>query len=421
MEHSTFRQPVPGADASRVATGYHNALDPEPQAFETILASPAGSLSITGADMARFMNAMLNDGGGLVEPGTLQQMFDTLAEPFPPLNSIGLGFWQTDRNGVPIRGHGGDTGNFHSDLSLLIDEDIGVFISTNSTGTGPVTALHLRQYLLNGFLDRYFPVNAAPQIPLATARDHGAALVGHYETSRRSVSNPLAALAMLGQLNVSMMENGDLIVPLFPNLGGGQTPWREVEPWIWQEVGGQNRMTVRLDDAGQVQVLAFEPVAQAMVFQPAPSWRSAGWTLPTLGLAMVIFVLSGLTWGVRAILRYAYGARFPLRGRLAIAHRLAPAGAVIMAFYVVAWFGILIAAASDITRLNMLAVWLGPLYAMSLVAALATTGLIGINAVVWRDGASWFARAWAAVLLLAAVAVVWIGWTVNFFSFTLHY
>ena len=61
MRNSTFRQPLPAQLRPMMATGYQQASG-EPVPFEIVGPAPAGSLSSTGADMARFMIAHLNGG-----------------------------------------------------------------------------------------------------------------------------------------------------------------------------------------------------------------------------------------------------------------------------------------------------------------------------------------------------------------------
>ena len=136
MNHSTFVQPVPEEMASAMSGGYRNIADGEPGDFEIIPASPAGALSSTGADMALFMNAHLHDGAGLMRPETAREMHETVDQQFPGVNSMLLGFYQENYAGQRIIAHGGDTTFFHSNLSLLMDQDVGVYISLNSGGAG---------------------------------------------------------------------------------------------------------------------------------------------------------------------------------------------------------------------------------------------------------------------------------------------
>ncbi|HEY5758170.1 MAG TPA: serine hydrolase domain-containing protein, partial [Steroidobacter sp.] len=56
MQHSTFRQPLPEKFQADMSKGYHQASAP-PLYFELVGPAPAGSISATGSDMARFMIA----------------------------------------------------------------------------------------------------------------------------------------------------------------------------------------------------------------------------------------------------------------------------------------------------------------------------------------------------------------------------
>ena len=64
MTHSTFRQPLPPALAPSMSNGYQLASE-ESKPFEVVVPFPAGSLSSTAGDMARFMLAHLLAGGQL--------------------------------------------------------------------------------------------------------------------------------------------------------------------------------------------------------------------------------------------------------------------------------------------------------------------------------------------------------------------
>jgi hypothetical protein len=132
MTHSTFVQPLPEGAPGIMSGGYKNGADGEAGFFEVIPAAPAGSLTTTSGDMALFMNAHLNNGAGLLRPETAQQMHETVDQQFSEVNSMLLGFYQENYAGQRIIAHGGDTTFFHSNLSLLMDQNVGVYISLNS-------------------------------------------------------------------------------------------------------------------------------------------------------------------------------------------------------------------------------------------------------------------------------------------------
>ena len=61
MTSTTFQQPLPESWKPRMSKGYKDASHP-PRKFELVGPAPAGSVSTTAADMARFMIAHLQDG-----------------------------------------------------------------------------------------------------------------------------------------------------------------------------------------------------------------------------------------------------------------------------------------------------------------------------------------------------------------------
>ena len=338
MQHSTFLQPLPEAMRASMSLGYKNIKDGKSQVFEIIPASPAGASSVTGADMARFMNAHLADGAGLMQPETARLMHETVDKQFPGVNSMALGFYRDDLNGQRIIAHGGDTQWFHSNLALLLDQNVGVFISLNSAGAPAIGAGLLRPELMSEFMDRYYPAPRTAPVALPTAREHGALVAGDYESARRAETTPLLALYFVGQTTIKMLPEGDLVGPGFPEVNGDKKHWREVEPWVWQAVGGDERMGARVED-GRVVAIAPEPYAFAIPSTRAPWWRSKSLLLPLLVVAGGVFALTALAWPIRAIARRAYRAPFPYQGARAKAHRIAPAASFLMLAYFGAWAG----------------------------------------------------------------------------------
>ncbi|HEY5731189.1 MAG TPA: serine hydrolase domain-containing protein, partial [Anaerolineales bacterium] len=123
MTRSTFRQPLPANLAADMATGY-GATDAYLEGtFEFVLDYPAGALSGTATDMARFMIAHLQngelDGQRILLEETARQMHSQLYTPDPRLESMAYGFFESTVNGQRILSHGGDTTLFHSGLYLL--------------------------------------------------------------------------------------------------------------------------------------------------------------------------------------------------------------------------------------------------------------------------------------------------------------
>ena len=158
MVHSTFDQPLPPSLAADMSRGYDLAGRP-PGTYELVSLTPAGALASSGADMARFMLAHLQGGrlgdARILEPATAKLMHASAFTPVASMPGMALGFYHEDRNGQNIIGHRGNSEQFHSDLHLFLDRGVGLYISMNSAGNE--SAAHLRDRLLNDFVDRYFP------------------------------------------------------------------------------------------------------------------------------------------------------------------------------------------------------------------------------------------------------------------------
>lgn len=424
MRNSTFAQPLPEHLASAMSGGYRSVQNAEPQAFEIIGPAPAGSMSSTGADMALFMNAYLNTGEGLLRPETARLVFDTVDAPFPGVNSMAIGFYQNNLNGRRILGHGGDTAWFHSDLALMVDDGVGVFISVNSGGNSGLAPHLLRIEFLKAFVDRYYPA-ATPTDPepLDSAREHGAAVAGVYESSRRIESNPLRALSFIDQTEVGMAPNGDLIGPGLPTTTGQPRRWREVEPWVWQEVGGYARMSVRRDADGKVIALAAEPFSFAIVHTRAPWWRASSVWMPLLLGAIAVLALSLVSWPVRAIVRRAHRTPFPYAGGRAVAHRDAGISSGLVLLYLAGWSFFLVWLLESLpdTPESVASAFFAVLYVAGLLPIVALALLGRANFHLWRGDSSWFSRIWAALMVLATIVVIWVAVANSFYSFNFSY
>ncbi|MFL1432930.1 MULTISPECIES: serine hydrolase domain-containing protein, partial [unclassified Nocardiopsis] len=139
MDASAFAQPLPAELRERLAGGYQATGSPAAP-FETVSGAPAGALTSSATDMARFMLAHLGDSEGVgLSPETLELMHSPALDE----DSLGtlaagprmtLGFFDETRNGHRILGHGGDTLYFHSEMQILPEEDTGIFITLNGSG-----------------------------------------------------------------------------------------------------------------------------------------------------------------------------------------------------------------------------------------------------------------------------------------------
>ena len=316
MNRSTFDQPLPANLAPDMAKGYPEASKPA-KPFEYVVAAPAGSLTSTGDDMARFMMAHLGNGtyngATILKPETAVLMHKEDFVLTPPLPGYALGFYHEDRNGQIIVAHAGDTGVFHSDLHLLLNDNVGLFVSFNSLGKGGAVE-SVREELFRGFVDRYYP--AKPTAPLPTwknAKIDGAKMVGSYIGNRRADSSFFRLLSMLGSAKVTMDKDGILSVSAFKTAGGAVKKWREVGPYYWQEVNGDSRMAARIVN-GRMLGFVSDDLPPVLLFQRAPAWANP-WPLYLSSLYILLFTLLWpITMWARALRRAVRARRHACQG-----------------------------------------------------------------------------------------------------------
>ena len=215
MRHSTFREPwrrsepAPMPDRLRadVSEGYvRRAGEYQPGVFAFIgQVGPAGALSTTATDMARWMLAHLNGGrlgdARILEPDTARRMHRQHFTLDPRMPGMAHGFIESHVHGYRAIGHGGGTVHFLSDMQLVPDLDLGVFISTNTTGGGGA----LIDEFVPMLVERYFepgPLFIAPPGDDVEAGRPLSEYAGTYLSSRRPFTT-VEKLFMLNAVQVS--------------------------------------------------------------------------------------------------------------------------------------------------------------------------------------------------------------------------
>ncbi|MEQ8935154.1 MAG: hypothetical protein RIE56_05130, partial [Amphiplicatus sp.] len=338
----------------------------------------------------------------------------------PPLNAMALGFYQQNEAGLRAIGHGGDTIFFHSDMHLFLDKGVGLFVSVNSAGSvSGLGTLLLRGELASTFAERDFSETALqPEETLPTAQEHGEKIAGVYEVSRSAITNFLTMTRFLGQMKVTVSEEGELLVPF----AGGVTRWREVEPFVWRKKDSWERLSATFDENGRVDQLSFEPFSPFMTYSPAPWYRSSALLSPLLGLALGALALTALFWPVRAIVRWRYKTAFALTGKEAFGYRFARVAAVAVLAYLGAWAALFTALQADLSTLTP--AFDGNVRIMQVAQIVLYIGLAATlwNAMlVWRGAGSWLAKVWSLVIPAAIAVVIWMAAIGGLLSFSLTY
>jgi CubicO group peptidase (beta-lactamase class C family) len=417
MVHSTFSQPLPPSLAPLMSDGYEVASGGS-QPFEEVPPSPAGALSTSGDDMTHFMIAHLQDGRygdvQILRAETAQLMHSRQYAGDPAVNGIAISFFEESRNGHRIIGHGGDTRYFHSDFHLILDANVGFFISFNSAGRDDFDP---RDAIWKEFLERYFPY-PLPAIPkVATAPVDARALTGSYMVSRRGDTNFFKAGALLGEFAVRAKPDGTLIIDRVTDFNGQPVQWREVGPLVYQRVGEQEHIAFKPDASSQMVILTDDA---SFALQRVSWYQSRPFLLTSLASTGIVFLLVLFLWPVGALIRRHY--RRPLvlgtgERRLRMLVRLICVWDVAVIF---GWV-VLVRRLYD-PELAHRSLVLAILEFGGLIGALGTMVVFYQVCKSWVTTGRWiWAKIADTVVLFACIVFAWFVWIGHLANFNLHY
>jgi|CXWL01.1.fsa_nt_gi CubicO group peptidase (beta-lactamase class C family) len=379
-------------------------LGPE---YMTMLA-PAGALRASANDMARFVLA-LSDPARLEAAGVLKA--STFAEMMKPTLSMPVttrhGFlnyrFQGGREGF---GHGGTLYYGDTEMVIVPDLKLGIFVSTNGTDGDAITN-NVARRILSDFAP--LPETATVRTPeiKALARELG----GDWMLNRRSWHRTEAAFNYFAAgLTVTSRKNGDLMVGSFI---GNKSKLEPMGKGVWQSAGRDKQLFLAAKDAeGRMELWhgsGAVSASRAGLFQHP---------LHTL-IVFILTVLSGTVvalGGVRHFWRAAPAGRFERYASRSV--RLA---GFAWAAGLAGFLAILVQALADKTvSLNMN--YPGPVFYIAWIVALAvvlTLAALPGLAVLGKSGrwTRWRKARHAALLLLFCVAAVY-AWQIGLVGYS---
>jgi CubicO group peptidase (beta-lactamase class C family) len=423
MQHSSFRQPLPPGLRPFMASGYSQASDAHAAAFELVEAAPAGALTTNVTDLAKFMLAQLDGGsyGGarILTPATLSEMHTPQGRPLPGMNGMDLGFYDENRNGLRIIGHGGDTGVFHSDLHLLLDKGVGFVVMLNSTGNAGA-AEAVRVALFRSFLDRYYPYTPPREATMADPGKDAARVAGFYGSSRHTV---LRILTALGQSAVTARPDGQISESELTHLSGVPKQWREVAPLTFREVGGQAHLKFIAKPSGQIGYWVSDDTIPVDINPRIHGLAQSSMLKLFGGLFLAVMVLTVGIWIGGALIRRRFERPLrlpPFASRLRLAARL---GAVIYLLLIVGWLAFFASLTSLVALVGgeLLGRFI-PLYVLGVLAILGSLAMIGNAGLRLRAGPGGIlARGGELILGLAGIYGIWGVIHLGLASFTVSF
>ena len=238
----------------RLATGYKQARGAlDLQGFMQIGPYwPAGGIASTATDMARWMRFHLNggtlDGVRLMQADTHARMWTRGFADRPLGADLAHGWQDRPYRSVRALGHGGGTAAFLTNLVLVPELQLGIFLSHNNTQTGAVIR-HLPDLIIDHAID-------FEHVPFRLAEDEETAadlsdLAGSYLNNRRSFSSFSALFSALSVTRVSAVSGDSLILS-----GSGQSHYfQRLEGEVFATANDE-RLSVLRNERGRVVALA---------------------------------------------------------------------------------------------------------------------------------------------------------------------
>ena len=415
MVHSTAQSSIPPDLRPYASVGYtyvDGAFQPFPDYIAQPAALPSGMHQASVTDMARFMIAHLEHGrysdenipgARILEASTVRQMQSTLYTPDPRLLGTAYGFFDLSDNGQRTLGHEGYGPPMNSQLLLLPEQNLGVFVVYNSLGArdGGLTTQH--SGFQRAFFDHYYHAPAAAPIqPPADFAERAGRFVGLYRQSNSHSTTPEKVIGLFGALEIRDPGDGTLLLPM----EGLELRFVEVEPLYFHQVDGPFALVFREDDRGRITHL-FTDIQPQNAFVKLDWYETPGFNM-ALALGSVLTFLSMIPV---TLIRF-------IRNRRRGGDRRPAARSARVAGWIILGISLL-----NLLFLTGVALWFRPmrpseLHGISLIveivmglgvlAAVLTVGALVSTVLAWKKSYwSLASRVYYTLVTIAAVAFVW--------------
>ena len=252
MTNATFREPLSAgnprglaaARAAAISAGFERragAFETAPVEFISHVAA-AGSMSASAADMARWMRMHLNagvlDGVRVLPEATALGMREVMFSNAPQTGGIAHGFLTRPLGSHRSWGHGGATLYFHSQMLMVPEQGVGVFVSVNSSNARRA-ADEIANLILKRMLDDLQPQAALDVAAAAVSSEALARYAGVYRSNRRPYSSvEKLFLGPMSDATVTAASDGTLRI----TAGGETSRWLPIGPDAFRNADDGDRL-----------------------------------------------------------------------------------------------------------------------------------------------------------------------------------
>ncbi len=293
MASSTGEQPVPAALEPDLARGYDVVAGSfQRRSFDYSPLAPAGSMSATGSDLARFMLAHLQDGAygdaTILLTETAQAMHRTHATNDPRLSGIAHGFIEQTFQGQRTIGHGGGIVAFNSLMVLVPEHGLGLFIAFNTLAGAAATV-----DVAAAFFEHRYGADGVPVEVITSPSVHRPDVVGGYRPTRAAHTTLDKLAGLLQAASITHAGDGALLAR---NLGlPGATRWVPIEPLVYREVESGDLLVFQEDGNGRI-VRALVGSQPHLAYDALAWHETTGFHVGLVAVAVLVFLSAVVGW-----------------------------------------------------------------------------------------------------------------------------
>jgi CubicO group peptidase (beta-lactamase class C family) len=422
MTHSTVQPQMPDdlrPFASKSYTYVDGVFQPFPDYLTQPAVLPSGFHQASVTDMARFMIARLEGGrysdenipeARILKESTAQQMLSTLYTPDPRLRGTAYGLFDFSDNGQWTLGHTGYAPVMESQMLLLPDQHLGVFVVYNSLGArdGGLVDQHIG--FQRAFFDHYYPAPEVTAIqPSADFAKRAGRFVGFYRDANSHSTTPEKAQYLFGALEIRAGGDGTLVVPMGEGL---EFRFVEVEPLYFHQVDGPYSMFFRENKKGNIAYM-FTDIIPEWGFRKLDWYETPGFNM-NLALFCVLLFLSVLPV---ALIRFIRSRRRGGDGNPAsrgerVANWILLAISLLNLLFltgIALWFRPM-----RPSELHGLSLTVEIVIGLAVLAAVLTAAALVYCVLAWKD--NYWGVAYRVYYMLVTVAAVAFVWFLNYWN-----
>jgi CubicO group peptidase (beta-lactamase class C family) len=245
---------------------------------------PAGGIAATATDMTRWMQFHLNggelDGVRLLSSETHQKMWTRAYNDRPHGTDVAHGFQDRPYHGLRLLGHAGGTAAFLTNMILVPELNLGIFLSQNSAETGSLIS-HFPLLVIDHMIGEAYH----PSLIEESDVDELEELAGTYLNNRRVFSTFSAVMGLTSAATLSPVSDNAVVL----NALGESNYYVQLpdQPDIFEDAAGL-RLSIIRDDRGRVQ--AFADGMGIHTFERVGFFKNPATFIGAFGLAILLTI-----------------------------------------------------------------------------------------------------------------------------------